>query len=294
MDATEFYLLYYALIVFFLIKQGENEENMFDLSLRTALVVSTDDKDKEGKIQISIESVSEGWRKDLLPWAIPLISNVADGTMEMHLPKEGSQVWVLVDKYFKRFYYLSNRYFYNLFDFSKVSGLLDKCDKINTEYKNIDFKYYLDGTLLFHNNSDGSSGIITSQGTLIYIDKDGTLVKEIEKDETITVNGDKKETVKGKNTVEIGDDSTTTYKGKKVEECKSSYECTTQGAVTLKAKTSSLVEIGNTVATLGSILTELCQDLSALTTQGNEYTQTSPTLTAQMASLLPKIKLTFK
>lgn len=278
----------------FLIKQGENEENMFDLTLRTALVVSIDDPDQQGKIQISIESVSEGWRKDLLPWAIPLISNVSNGTMEMHLPKEGSQVWVLVDKYFKRFYYLSNRYFYNLFDFSKVSGLLNKCDKINTEYKNIDFKYYLDGTLLFHNNSDGSSGIITSQGTLIYIDKDGTLVKEIEKDEIITVNGDKKETVKGKNTVEIGDDSTTTYKGKKVEECKSSYECTTQGAVTLKAKTSSLVEIGNTVATLGSILTELCQDLSTLTTQGNEYTQTSPTLTAQMASLLPKIKLTFK
>lgn len=265
-----------------------------DLSLRTALVVSIDDPDKEGKIQISIESVSEGWRKDLLPWAIPLISNVSNGTMEMHLPKEGSQVWVLVDKYYKRFYYISNRYFYNLFDFSKVSGLLDKCDKINTEYKNIDFKYFADKTLLFHNNSDGSSGIITSQGTLIYIDKDGTLVKEIEKDETITVNGDKKETVKGKNTVEIGDDSTTTYKGKKVEECKSSYECTTQGTVTLKAKTSSLVEIGNTVATLGSILTELCQDLSALTTQGNEYTQTSPTLTAQMASLLPKIKLTFK
>ena len=265
-----------------------------DLSLRTALVVSIDDPDKEGKIQISIESVSEGWRKDLLPWAIPLISNVSNGTMEMHLPKEGSQVWVLVDKYFKRFYYLSNRYFYNLFDFSKVSGLLNKCDKINTEYKNIDFKYFADKTLLFHNNSDGSSGIITSQGTLIYIDKDGTLVKEIEKDETITVNGDKKETVKGKNTVEIGDDSTTTYKGKKVEECKSSYECTTQGAVTLKAKTSSLVEIGNAVATLGSILTELCQDLSTLTTQGNEYTQTSPTLTAQMASLLPKIKLTFK
>ena len=265
-----------------------------DLSLRTALVVSIDDPDQQGKIQISIESVSEGWRKDLLPWAIPLISNVSNGTMEMHLPKEGSQVWVLVDKYFKRFYYLSNRYFYNLFDFSKVSGLLNKCDKIDTEYKNIDFKYYLDGTLLFHNNSDGSSGIITSQGTLIYIDKDGTLVKEIEKDEIITVNGDKKETVKGKNTVEIGDDSTTTYKGKKVEECKSSYECTTQGAVTLKAKTSSLVEIGNAVATLGSILTELCQDLSTLTTQGNEYTQTSPTLTAQMASLLPKIKLTFK
>ena len=265
-----------------------------DLSLRTALVVSTDDKDKEGKIQISIESVSEGWRKDLLPWAIPLISNVSNGTMEMHLPKEGSQVWVLVDKYFKRFYYLSNRYFYNLFDFSKVSGLLNKCDKIDTEYKNVDFKYYLDGTLLFHNNSDGSSGIITSQGTLVYIDKDGTLVKEIEKDETITVNGDKKENIKGKNTVEIGDDSTTTYKGKKVEECKSSYECISQTSITLKSKTPSLIEIGNSISTLGSILTELCQDLASLTIQGTGVPQTSPKLTAQMATLLPKIKSTFK
>lgn len=267
---------------------------MFDLKLYTGKAISIDDPDKEGKVQVSIESVSEGWNKDLLPWAIPLISNVSSDTMEMHLPSVNSQVWVLVDKYFKRFYYLSNRYFYNLFDFSKVSGLLGKCNKIDTEYKNIDFKYFADKTLLFHNNSDGSSGIITSQGTLIYIDKEGTLVKEIEKDETITVNGNKKETVKGKNTVEIGDDSTTIYKGKKVEECKSSYECTTQGTITLKAKTSSLVEIGNTVATLGSILTELCQDLSALTTQGNEYTQTSPKLTAQMASLLPKIKSTFK
>ena len=274
--------------------QGENEENMFELKLYTGKTISIDDPDQQGKIQISIESVSEGWRKDLLPWAIPLISNVSNGTMEMHLPKEGSQVWVLVDKYFKRFYYLSNRYFYNMFDFSKVSGLLNKCDKIDTEYKNIDFKYYLDGTLLFHNNSDGSSGIITSQGTLIYIDKDGTLVKEIEKDETITVNGDKKETVKGKNTVEIGDDSTTTYKGKKVEECKSSYECISQTSITLKSKTPSLIEIGNSISTLGSILTELCQDLASLTIQGTGVPQTSPKLTAQMATLLPKIKSTFK
>ena len=267
---------------------------MFDLTLRTAKVISIDDLDKQGKVQISIESVSDGWNKDLLPWAIPLISNVADGTMEMHLPKKDSQVWVLVDKYFKRFYYLSNRYFYNLFDFSKVSGLLNKCNKIDTEYKNIDFKYFADKTLLFHNNSDGSSGIITSQGTLMYIDKEGSLIKEITKDETITVNGDKKETILGNETNEINGSSTTTYKGKKTVNCKSNYECTAQGLVTLKSKTSSLVEIGNTVATLGSILTELCQDLSILTTQGGSTSQTSPKLTAQMATLLPKIKSTFK
>ncbi len=267
---------------------------MFDLKLYTGKVISIDDPDKKGKIQVSIESVSEGWRKDLLPWAIPLISNVSDGTMEMHLPKEGSQVWVLVDKYFKRFYYLSNRYFYNLFNFSKVSGLLSKCDKIDTEYKNIDFKYFADKTLLFHNNSDGSSGIITNQGTLMYIDKEGSLIKEIAKDETITVNGNKKEKILGNETNEVNGSSTTTYKGKQVIDCKSSYEHTTMGTITLKAKTPSLVEIGNTVATLGSILTELCQDLTSLTTQGTAFSQTSPKLTAQMATLLPKIKATFK
>ena len=81
---------------------------MFDLKLYTGKEISIDDPDQQGKIQISIESVSEGWRKELRPWAIPLISNVSNGTMEMHLPKEGSQVCVLLDKYFKLFYYLLN------------------------------------------------------------------------------------------------------------------------------------------------------------------------------------------
>ncbi len=267
---------------------------MFDLTLKTALVVSTDDKDKQGKVQISIESVSDGWNKDLLPWAIPLISNVADGTMEMHLPKEGSQIWVLVDKYYKRFYYISNRYFYNLFDFSKVSGLLDKCNKIDKEYKNIEFKYFADKTLLFHNTSDGSSGIITSQGTLIYIDKEGTVVKEIEKDEKVTIKGNREEVIKGKESIEINGQSTTTYKNKKTFDCKSSVDWSSQGEFNIKVKTPSLIDIGNTVSGLGEILSELCQDLASLTTVGSPATHTSPTLTSQMMSLLPKIKGTFK
>ena len=267
---------------------------MFDLSLRTAKVISIDDKDKQGKVQVSIESISEGWKKDLLPWAIPLISNVADGTMEMHLPKEGSQVWVLVDKYYKRFYYISNRYFYNLFNFSNVSGLLDKCDKIDTEYKNIDFKYYLDGTLLFHNNSDGSSGIITSQGTLMYIDKEGTVVKEIEKDEKVTIKGNREEVIKGKSTTEIEGQSTTTYKNKFAIEGKSSVDISAQTSMSFKSKSPSLLEIGNTIITLGGVLTEICQDLASLTTVGSPATHTSPTLSSQMLSLIPKIKATFK
>ena len=79
---------------------------MFELTLETAKVVSVDDPDKQGKIQINIESKMKGVKKELLPWAIPLFSHTSSNTLSNHPPKENSQVWVLVDKYWKRFYYL--------------------------------------------------------------------------------------------------------------------------------------------------------------------------------------------
>lgn len=235
---------------------------MFDLTLECAKVVDIDDKDKKGKIQINIESKFKNFKKDLLPWAIPLFSDVCSDTMSMNLPSVDSQVWVLVDKYYKRFYYLTNRYFYNLFDFSKVKGLLDKCDKINKDYKNIAFRYFKDKTLIFHNNEDGSSGIVNSQGTFVYIDKDGSLVREVKKDELATIKG--------------------------------KMEYKVDGDITIKSPRTSTVEIGNTVSTLGKILEELCNDLSQLTTVGSPSTHTSPTLTTQMTTLNAKIKNVFK
>ena len=265
-----------------------------DLTLYCAKVIDIDDTDKQGKIQINIESRFKDFKKNDYPWAIPLLSDVSESTMSFNPPKVNSQVWVLVDKYWKRFYYLTNRYFYNLFDFSKVSGLLDKCDKINKDYKNIRFNYYEDGTLLFHNNNDGSSGIVTSQGTVIYIDKDGDLVRNVEKDEITEIKGDRKETIKGKSEVSIQGDYNLNVKGKEVRSITSNLDYQTKGSITLKSTTPSLVEIGNTVATLGSILNELCQDLAKLATVGSPGSHTSPTLTAQMLTLIPKIKMVFK
>jgi len=265
-----------------------------DLTLETAKVVDIDDTDKQGKIQINIESRFKDFKKDDYPWAIPFISNVSESTMSFNPPKVGSQLWVLRDTYWKRFYYISNRYFYNLFDFSKVSGLLDKCDKINKDYKNIRFNYYEDGTLLFHNNNDGSSGIVNSQGTVIYIDKDGDFVRNISKNEIIEVKGDRKETIKGKNEVEIDGNSETIIKGKETRNITSNLEYTTKANVKIKSTTTGLLEFGNNVATLGSLLSELCQDLSALTTVGSPASHTSPTLTAQMLALIPRIKAVFK
>ena len=267
---------------------------MFDLTLETAKVVDINDKDKQGKIQINIESKFKNFNKDLLPWAIPLFSDTSFDTMSFNPPSVDSQVWVLRDEYWKRFYYLTNRYFYNLFDFSKVSGLLDKCDKINKDYQNITFRYFKDKTLIFHNNEDGSSGIITSQGTVIYINKDGDFVRNIEKNEITEIKGDRQEIIKGKNKTEVNGASEIIIKGKDSRTINSNMEYSTTGSISLKSKTNSLVELGNVVGTIGSILTELCTDLSDLVTVGSETTQTSPTLTTQMLTLLPKIKMIFK
>lgn len=267
---------------------------MFDLILETAKVISVDDTTKQGKVQINIEHKMKGIKSNLYPWAIPFFSKTSDSTWSNHPPKVGSEIWVLVDKYWKRFYYLSNRYFYNLFNYDKTNGLLDKCNKINKDYKNLDFTYFEDGTLIFHNNSDGSSGIINSQGTLLYIDKDGSVINEIEKDEKITIKGNKEEIIKGKDNITVDGQTSLKYKNSYSLDCDRNMDFKSQTNASFKSKGMGLIEIGNVSQTLGAILTELCQDLSSLVTVGTSKTQTSPTLTAQMVGLIAKIKTVFK
>jgi hypothetical protein len=272
---------------------------MFDLTLKTAKVISIEDKDKQGKIQIQIESEMKNYKSNLYPWAIPLFSNVSENTMNMDLPSVNSQVWILVDKYYKRFYYLSNRYFYNLFDFSKVSGLLNKCDKINKDYENLVFRYFKDKTLLFHNNEDGSSGIITKHGTVIYINEDGDLVKNIKNDEVIEIEGNKSETIKKDNELSIKGDNDVSINGKNTISSKSlDYSAT--GSISIKSKSIELIELGNNVSTLGKILNEICTNLSTLKVTGitpypsEPIALVSPDLAIQMSTLIPKIQRTFK
>ncbi len=265
---------------------------MFELTLETAKVVSVDDPDKQGKIQINIEPKMKGVKKELFPWAIPLFSNTSSNTLGNHPPKENSQVWVLVDKYWKRFYYLSNRYFYNLFDFSKAKGLLDKCDKIDKSYKNLDFTYYEDGTLVFHNNEDGSSGIITSSGTSLYVDKDGNFINDINNDYKINVKNNKEEVITKDDIKDVKNNGDYKYKNLNIK-CNNSVNVESVGNASFKSNATGLVEIGNTVNTLGAILTELCNDLIALKTTGSPITHTAPELSIQMVSLIAKIKSVF-
>ena len=207
-----------------------------ELNLYKAVVVDIKDNDKQGKIKLRILPELEKVDDELLPWAVPFISMCSTNRLMNDLPEINSTVRVLVDKYWKRFYYLSNAYFYNIFQYNKVESVLSKVS-VDTTYENIKFNLYEDGGLEFHNKKDGSHGFIHKSGSYAIFDKNGSIV------------------------------------------------CETP---------NQTIKLSNTVDSLGSLLEELITDLSGLTTVGSPTTQTSPTLTTQMETLLPKVKKLLK
>lgn len=229
---------------------------MEELSLYTAIAVSIDDEDKQGKVRIRILPEQEKLDEDLLPWAMPFAVHLSENTLQNDLPEEGSTIRVLVDKTWKRFYYLSNRYFNGLYDFSKVTDALDgaSVENVDKEYKNLHFMLYADGTLTFHNDSDGSHGIIQSTGSSVVLNADGGLY------------------IKGKGKADIKFEDEMVFKGEKTNK----------------------IEIGNTIDTLGGILGTLMDNLASLKTIGSPSTHTSPELTAQMTVLKAKLEQVFK
>ena len=253
---------------------------MEELSLYTAIAVSIDDEDKQGKVRIRILPEQEKLDEDLLPWAMPFILHLSENTLQNDLPEEGSTIRVLVDKTWKRFYYLGNRYFNGLYDFSKVTDALDSAsvENVDKEYKNLHFMLYADGTLTFHNDSDGSHGIIQSTGSFAVLNADGSIYASSEKDIDI----------KGKGKVSMLFEEDIDIKGK------SKISMLFGDDISFKGEKTNKIEIGNAIDTLGGILGTLMDNLASLKTIGSPSTHTSPELTAQMTALKAKLEQVFK
>lgn len=160
-----------------------------ELLLKNARVIDINDPDKQGKIKIRILPELEMVEESLLPYAIPFSTTLSESEISNNLPLINSTIRVLVDKYWKRFYYIGNRYFYNLFDFSKVSDKLNNINDINKDYENIKFTLHRDGGLEFHNTLDSSHGYIHKSGSYILMDSDGN-IKADSKANKITVKND--------------------------------------------------------------------------------------------------------
>jgi len=147
-----------------------------DLSLYKAKVIDIDDKDKKGKIKIQVLPELKDVQVKDLPWALPFSSFNSSSVFSNSPLEVNSLIWVLIDPLWKRFYYIGNMYFYNLFDFDSVKNVLDSASEIsNKDYKNLSFRMFQDGGLEFHNNSTGEHGFIHKSGSYSIFDKDGKI-----------------------------------------------------------------------------------------------------------------------
>lgn len=150
---------------------------MSELNLYKATVISNDDPDQTGKVQIRIEPELTDVPENDLPWAVPFISEASGSTMGKDVFVVGSVVWCLVDSLWQRFYFLGNKYFESHFNFSQVESALSELD-VNTTYKNLKFTLAGDGSILFQNVSTGDCGYLHATGSYLLINKDAPYYSE--------------------------------------------------------------------------------------------------------------------
>lgn len=150
---------------------------MSELSLFKATVVSNDDPDQTGKVQIRIEPELTDVPENDLPWAVPFISEASSSTVQKQVFVVGSVVWVLIDSLWQRFYYLGNKYFESHFSFSQVHASLAQLSA-DTTYKDLEFTLAKDGSISFHNVATGDCGYLHATGSYLLINKDAPYVSE--------------------------------------------------------------------------------------------------------------------
>lgn len=264
-----------------------------EYTLHTAKVIDLEDADKQGKVKIKVLPEMEKLEDDVLPWAMPFVTHLSENTLENDLPELNSVVRVLVDKTWKRFYYLGNRYFYGLYDFSNVTNMMDSLENVDTEYVNLHFRMFADGSLMFHNDLDGSHGFMQSTGSYSVFDADGSLIINIVKDVKVTQENDFSFTQKGAFTASIDKEASLSVSKSIDVKGDDALNVQIAKAIALKSTGSSLLTIGNAVATLGNIFVELMDDLASLVTIGSPGTHTSPKLTAEMNALKAKTQQVF-
>lgn len=240
---------------------------MISLKLYRGKVFNIDDPDKQGKIQIRIipELDDIKIKDDNLPWFEPFFG--VNGTeIKKFALKKDTLVWCLIDDLWKRRYYLGYFDRKSFFDYSKISDTLDKIEEISdTEYTNIDFFLYSEGSLDFFNNKTSEKGTIYKDGSYTFHDKDGNIIIN-----TVT-------------------------KGLKAYNDNATLEIKNTGEVSIIIGSAEKVIIKNSAQSLLTVMNELIDDIVGLTTIGSPPTHTlDPGTIAKLNATKQKLGLLLK
>ncbi|MDA3856026.1 MAG: hypothetical protein PF569_07220, partial [Candidatus Woesearchaeota archaeon] len=79
--------------------------NTIKLNLYRGKVISIDDPDKKGNVQVQLLPEMVDISPEDCPWFAPFTGNSSDNEMKSNLPEVGSLIWLLADDLFYDRYY---------------------------------------------------------------------------------------------------------------------------------------------------------------------------------------------
>jgi hypothetical protein len=165
---------------------------------RLALVIDTNDSDKQGKIKLRILPEMNMMSEDHLPWAKPQIHSSyglskEEVTYSHNIPELNTLIYCDVSDDWTSFYYLDEIPYYGPgYSYEDtISSIQESIEDLEEQtYPQPSYQRTKDGTIAFHNTETGESGVVYSSGTYFYIRSDGTLkIKSGETSVEILENG---------------------------------------------------------------------------------------------------------
>ena len=148
---------------------------MKELKVSQATVVSKDDPDQKGRIQVRVYPELSRVDKRLLPWVRPFLGEgMATDHFSFSPPNVDSTVWVVfLDDYWKNGYWISGQFIDGFFDYTSVKNEVDSIAEMgDTTYPTIRFYRMPNGSIYFSNDS-GEDGIFHGSGSYLLFDVNG-------------------------------------------------------------------------------------------------------------------------
>jgi len=127
---------------------------------------------------------------------------------------------------------------------------------------------------------------ITIHGNTFTVDKENGVQLETDKNVNQKIEGDYEKKVKGKHSVAVDGDYKAEVKGK--------TDISADKDMSFKCKKNGLLELGNTVATLGKMVSDLLQAGISFKSVGSPATHTAPDFSAKCAEIKAKWDQVFK
>ena len=147
---------------------------MFIPKIYKGIVVSNNDLEKLGRLQVRLNPEFKDVPEDLLPWLRPfLYQDITNVLLE-----EGAQIWCFfLDDYFKQGYWISTQHIDCYFNYDEVFSQLNSISDLDLqEYPQPQFQRFSNGTIFFNNTITNDIGIFHTSKSYCMIDSSGSII----------------------------------------------------------------------------------------------------------------------